>query len=301
MSKSTESKVVAEVPPVVEDEVKVAAEPQEGAATADGTSESEPQSVQAAESQENVTPPAEDAPPDEPNAEDGAQAADSRPITYLIASTPCTGALWLCETLARNELGIPDLARAALFVGYGDSVTSDWPRSLDAFLEGNANEDGVRGAKTDIAYLEHLAQQIGDLDFKADIFSRFTHFIFLKREAVTAQAVAWSLARVTGQWRKGDENNGPGAAYDPAAITGLIQQINLENERWQWIFDSLDVEPLVLEYGDLIGKGGMGRAVRAIADFLGVAAPKKLDVGDNIEIADSVLISEYADRYTNAD
>lgn len=224
------------------------------------------------------------------------------PVTYLIAHTPCSGALWLCDTLARNDLGIPDIAHAALFVGYGETVKDGWPGNLDAAFAANTNEAGVCGFKTDIAYLEHLAQVIRPLDYKADIFSRFTHFIHLKRDATTAQAVAWSLARASGQWVKDDAGNGvESLTYDPVTITELIQQINLENERWQWIFESLAVQPLVLEYSDLSFKGGMGRAIKDICVFLGIAAPKKLSIGDNIEISDNDLIREYTDRYVNAD
>lgn len=224
----------------------------------------------------------------------------TEPITYLIAHTPRTGSHWLCDVLQRNGLGIPDADHSALFVGYGPGIAGPGPRALDAFFEDRlAKGGGLCGVKTDLAYLEHLAQHIQPLDFKAHIFSHVTHYILLTREDQVAQAVSWYLAKHTGYWTSADTPRHEVPPYDRAAIDALVHKIKEDTYRWQGIIQAQDAEPLTLAYEDMLKFGGMNRAVKAICKHVGVAAPKPLDMGSDQEKLDVPQQAEYVERYQN--
>ena len=224
------------------------------------------------------------------------------PITYLIAHTPRSGAFWLCDVLARNQLGIPDADHAALYIGYGAALAQQGTRSIDAFFADRlADGGGVCGIKTDLAYLEHLAQHIKPLDFKASIFSHVTHYILLIRENPVEQAVSWYLAKHTGQWTQQDSAKHDVPDYDRAAIDHLVSQIHEDNQRWHGIIEAQGVEPLVIVYEEMVKFGGMLRTIKAVCKHLGMAVPKPLDMGSDAEKLDLPQQAEYVERYQNGE
>lgn len=220
---------------------------------------------------------------------------------YLIAHTPRSGSAWLCDVLAKNNLGIPGPDRSALFIGYGAGIQEGWRDRLNAFFADNTNEAGLCGMKTDIAYLEHLSQHLPGLDYKADLFERFTHFIHLKREDVIEQAVSLYLAQHTGRWTSQDEAHSDTPQYDYTAIYKLTLRIHEENQRWDWICESLDMQPLVLTYEALTAKGGMTKAIRSICAHLGIAVPKKIDAGSDLEKLNNPLQAEFVEQFARGD
>lgn len=219
------------------------------------------------------------------------------PITYLIAHTPRTGSHWLCDVLQRNGLGITPEA-PALFVGYGPGIARPGARALDTFFADRlAKGGGVCGVKTDLAYLEHLAQHIRPLDFKAHIFSHVTHYLLLTRADPVAQAVSWYLAKHTGYWTSADTPRHGVPPYDRAAIDALLADLRTQHERWHGIIEAQGAEPLVIAYEDMLKFGGMTRTVRAICKHLGIPTPKPIDTGSDQEKLDVPQQAEYVERY----
>ena len=229
-------------------------------------------------------------------------------ITYLIAHTPRTGSNWLCEVLFHaGNAGNVDPNRAGLFVGYGPGLAKPgvYPDKIDEYFTDSTTANGVCGMKSDWGYLDMLDSHFpaGALDA---ILKRYTHFIYLYREDVVAQAVSWYIAAKSGVFTSVNRN-APGkgdplaVAYDRAEIAQRIERITDADNRWRTYFEAHAIDALWINTEAMVAKGGMTKAVRAIYKHLGIAAPRVFKTQHTLQKMDNPLKAEFVERYNVGD
>lgn len=228
-------------------------------------------------------------------------------ITYLIAHTPRTGSNWLCEVLYHTgKAGRVDPNRAGLFVGYGAGLAHGvYPDKVDEYFADSTTDNGVCGMKSDWNYLDTLAQYFppGAVD---EIMGRYTHFIYLYREDIVAQAVSWYIAAISGVFTSvnlGKEGKGDPftVAYDRDEIGRRIAKIISADQRWHDYFKLKDIDPLLIKTEDMQASGGMRSTVREVFKHLGLTAPRSFKTQFELQRMDNPLKAEFIERYNAGD
>jgi LPS sulfotransferase NodH len=103
-------------------------------------------------------------------------------------------------------------------------------------------------------------------------------YVHLSRENKVAQAVSLLKARQTGLWHIASdgselERTAPHreAAYDPAIISTLVDELTLQDDSWREWFVTHGIEPVQLTYESLSQDPQAG--LRAVLSGLGVDTP----------------------------
>ena len=188
--------------------------------------------------------------------------------SYIIASTPRSGSMLLCDLLlATGRMGVPaeyfkqrDMIAPmagrlglALPVGMGTYV-----REL---LRRRATANGVFGAKI------HIQQAWGVI--AQPNFRRYlagSRFVWLRRRDVMAQAVSMAIAMRTNLWFRprgsadtprpaAAAKGGPGSV-DIGALFDALGMIRAENDFWQRFFQINGIRPLEVTYEDVLADPG---------------------------------------------
>jgi len=221
-------------------------------------------------------------------------------VTYLIAHTPRVGSNWLCEVLANTGLaGIGHVNRAGLFIGYGEGIKNDYPDNLNRYFADGTTPNGVCGMKSDWHYMDGLARHLGD-DAVIELLERYTHFIWLKRDDVVAQAVSLWIAAWSGVYTS--KNAGlPGkkdptqVPYDAAQIIKRHFRIDDENRRWGNWFNQMGIRPLELSYEYM--HMTMEGTIIDVFTHLGVGRPENIATEFSLRLQENPLKQQFIDRF----
>jgi LPS sulfotransferase NodH len=204
------------------------------------------------------------------------QGLPARP--WLLATVPRTGSTFVSHMLwATGCLGAPleylNFEPAGPY-GHAAANPSDQHRIWRRVLARRTSPNGVFGLKAFPLLMEDLHRMNPPLT--AEVMrllvsgGREARVVQLRRRDTSAQAVSYARALLSGVWRKEQERDGlPEPEFSRAAYDSARGLIACQEQAWQDMCASLDIEPLVLWYEDCLAEPG--RAVRQVANYLGVA------------------------------
>lgn len=191
--------------------------------------------------------------------------------TYLLCATPRTGSTLLCELLASTGIAgkpeswfrEPDLHTRAR--NWGMHIESDgsfcYRDFLDAAILAGTTHNGVFGARIMWGTMDSVVQHLRDtnhdsLGTDCEVLSRVfgpTHFMYLQREDIVAQAVSWAKAEQTNTWLKTEKiPTEREVHFDFETIDRYVKTVQQHNAAWTDWFETQDLTPLSLHYEDLV-------------------------------------------------
>jgi len=186
---------------------------------------------------------------------------------YMICATPRSGSNYLCQLLASTgQLGNP----LEYFNTVGRRKHSDpnYPKDplaqIDIIRSTGATPNGIYAVKV-------LPLQYRRASKRADPFHTMPNlkFLRLRRRDVIGQAISLSRARQTGQITSSDRARKT-PVYDAADIMNCIRTVRAMEASWDRVMRELGVEPLTLEYEDVMRDPQA--AVDRVAALMGLAA-----------------------------
>jgi LPS sulfotransferase NodH len=196
--------------------------------------------------------------------------------SYIICSTPRSGSTLLCGLLESAGCGHPhsyfrrqsiaDFARDLGVSDGGDFESVVFSRRyLEAVLAEGKGGTEIFGLRVMFETLDELSARLDELfpglETTPARFERAFErplYVHLSREDKVAQAVSLLKARQTGLWHIASdgselERTAPPreAAYDPAIIRTLVDELRLQDDSWRQWFVTHGIEPVRLTYDAL--------------------------------------------------
>ena len=225
--------------------------------------------------------------------------------SYLICGTNRSGSTLLCELL--KSTGVAGRPEEYFWRGdepywagrWGVSEPGDYVRA--AMKEGTT-ANGVFGAKIMWSHMPDLFAKLRTAGAKralteCELLRRTfpeLRFVWLWREDLVAQAVSFSRATQTGEWRA-DDPPGRKPRFDFGQIAHLLREVKEQNEAAQRWFAANGVEPYRVRYEELVDD--MEGVTRRLLAFLGVDLPSGVTLEHDITKQADDLNSEWAVRY----
>jgi LPS sulfotransferase NodH len=187
------------------------------------------------------------------------------PHTYVVCATPRTGSTLLCQLLEScDAMGRPrevfniksTVRRFASRNGLLDAQSNiEIGSYLRCLFQAGTTPNGVFGAKVLFTQLAPF------LEFETvRQFLRTSHFIYLTRTDIVAQAVSRHVARETGNWgvRSSDslderaQQNGNVLSYSQSKIQDLLDDIGRQNRGWLEFFAVNEIDFLSVTYEQIV-------------------------------------------------
>jgi LPS sulfotransferase NodH len=195
---------------------------------------------------------------------------DGTRIFYFICFTNRCGSNLLAESIASDQ----KLVRAGEFLNQ-DVVIKTCKRlnlpNIESYVDwlaerfaGNRNTAGVKAAAGQLLFLNN----IGILDR----LGRRLRCIHIVRRDVIDQAVSMHIATMTHKWTSLHPDSEAQVEYDRDSILGHAYAITRANSAFSLLFKLLRVEPLVVEYEDLV-EDPAGNVER-VGEYLGMPGLK---------------------------
>lgn len=168
---------------------------------------------------------------------------------YLICSAQRTGSNLLCDLLAQTgQAGIQDVRDGHFFLGTGEGLKVKTIADVDEWFATHATTlNGVQGCKGSFEYFDELHAHCGP-ELVEHLLNSFTHFVYLKREDIVAQAISWALAAQTKQFSSLSETPEQPAEYNYHLITYFMGRIEAQYKRFEVFFEQYDILPYVLKF-----------------------------------------------------
>jgi trehalose 2-sulfotransferase len=183
---------------------------------------------------------------------------------YAICTAPRSGSNYLCQLLtSTGKLGAP----LEYFNGpsrriLDDPDYPDRPKAqIEKILTAGSTPNRVYGLK--LFNYQHTAVS-AQIDWPAKLPR--LKYVYLSRNDRIGQAISWSKAKQTGQYRASQPALGK-PLYDAAEILECLRQIRQEYDGWEAYFTDNKITPLRLVYEDVVKNPQ--DAVDAIAGLLG--------------------------------
>lgn len=199
------------------------------------------------------------------------KAADQR--GYAICTVPRSGSNFVGQVLASTGmLGRP----LEYFNGPGrrhfdDPTYPDEPeQQIGRILSNGATPNGIYALKLFPFQLDAVQEKISWTKLLPEL-----HFVFLVRRDLLGQALSWSRAIQTVQYR---HNQKPQANpnYDASHIMKCLHDIARLNARWEVYFAANGISPLKLVYEDILADPQDG--VDAVARLVGLQTSPPVDM-----------------------
>ena len=139
----------------------------------------------------------------------------------------------------------------------------DFEGLLEEALRKGTTENGVLGTKIMWAYFRDFVrlarrtpglESIHPCEVPAAVLPNLQHFVWIRRDDTTRQAVSLWKALQTQEWRRDSEEDGGGQGlrFSFAAVDHLKLRIDEHNAAWQAYFERCDIEPLRIVYEELV-------------------------------------------------
>jgi LPS sulfotransferase NodH len=192
---------------------------------------------------------------------------------YAICTAPRSGSNFLCQLLASTgKLGAPlEYFNGSSRRVLDDPFFPDDPRKqIEKILTSGATSNRTYGLKLFMYQNEQVSREIPWVDLLPDL-----HFISLHRNDVIGQAISWSRAEQTGQYRASQSAKAV-PVYSAEHIATQIQRIRHENSGWEAYFEANNIHPLRLIYEEV--EADPQSAIDGVATFIGVDGPCLVDL-----------------------
>jgi LPS sulfotransferase NodH len=186
---------------------------------------------------------------------------------YMICATPRSGSNYLCQLLASTgQLGNP----LEYFNTRGRRKRTDpnYPKApsaqIDIIRSVGATSNGIYGVKV-------LPLQYRRASRKVDLFDELPNLklLRLRRRNLLDQAISLSRAQQTGQIMASDRMRRL-PVYDAQDIAKCIRAVQAMESAWDQVMLELGVQPLTLEYEDVMRDPQI--AVDQVAALMGLGA-----------------------------
>jgi LPS sulfotransferase NodH len=213
-----------------------------------------------------------------------AMAFSSPRRTYFVCATPRSGSTLLCKLLAATGVAgkpeeyferlrhsgvprepreyfagvdAPDLLARLPPTRTGDPAAADLERELPRYLAEGSTPNGVFAAKLMWGYFGDLLARLGtspDGPAVRALAARFGRldWIHVTRRDTVAQAVSLWRAVQTRAWNAEEETGAVEPVYDARGIAHLRDQLTRQDAAWRAWFATNAIEPLVVEYEELV-------------------------------------------------
>ena len=211
---------------------------------------------------------------------------------YALCTSPRSGSNFLCQLLeSTGLLGKPreyfdGFSRRALdFADYPDDVALqvEWIRTRAI------TANGVYGVKL---FPWHFAKAAGQLDLLSELPD--LKFIRLTRVDKLGQAISWTRALQTSQYRSSQQLQGD-ARYDPEAITRQLHRLVAIDATWDAYFARTAQAALQLSYEGILQDPD--RAVADVLAFMGLGRARADESKVTVKKQRDALSEEWRERY----
>ena len=211
-------------------------------------------------------------------------------LSYLICAIPRSGSYLLCESLRNTTVaGRPT---EYLSSGFRDYWSPRWGTpTLDGYLErvveSGTTPNGVFGCKSHAGQFDYFARQVsGRMPVphreRPKLLARWfpnLHYVRLRRADRVRQAVSYVKAIQSNIWWDADHPPAPydvprpdSVRFDYLLIERSMARLDEEDQRWTRYFDAIGVNPLTLDFDDIVTD--VDGAVRSVLDHLGLEPPE---------------------------
>jgi len=191
---------------------------------------------------------------------------------YAICTAPRSGSNFLCQLLAStgmlgNPLEYFNGAGRRYFddPGYPDDPNEQVRRILSMGTTAN----GIYAVKVFAHQHDSISGKIRWTEHLPDL-----RYLFLTRRDLLGQAISWSRASQTGQYRHTQPMTSQ-PTYDADIIAAFLAKIVIEYARWEAYFARNDIAPLRLTYEDVAA--APSASVDAVANLLALADKPTVD------------------------
>jgi len=187
---------------------------------------------------------------------------------YLVCSSPRCGSTYFCELLASTGvLGIP---REYLNVagGWGQldrKRPTDLRLLLDRVLRAGSTPNGIYALKVHADHFAAIAAVVDPVRTLPNM-----KFVRIRRRDILAQAISWSRAEQTHQFRATDRQTHV-PTYDATGIRTFLRLLIEQDARWERMFAEVGCMPLEIEYESLVEDPQ--RDVTRVATLMGLTQP----------------------------
>jgi LPS sulfotransferase NodH len=164
---------------------------------------------------------------------------------YAICTQPRSGSNLLCQVLSStDQLGYP----LEYFNGPGRRALGlpDFPDApelqIEAILKLGATPNGVYAVKLFASQFAPFSRRLRWMDLLPNL-----HFVYLSRDDLLGQAISWTRALQTKQYRSTQPVRRV-AIYDADLIRSQLTAIVRERAQWEAFFARTGIEPLRIVY-----------------------------------------------------
>lgn len=215
---------------------------------------------------------------------------------YLICSAQRTGSNLLCDLLAHTgQAGIQDVMTGHFFLGTGEELKHKIIQDVDDWFTNHATTpNGVQGCKGSFEYFDVLHEFCGS-GLVEYLLQSFTHFIYLKREDIVAQAVSWALAAQTKHFSSLAEQPERPAVYDYHLITYFMGRIEAQYKRFEVFFEQYDITPLPMTFE--YWTQDFEATLDHIFIYLGLPEPESFEVQTMLKKQDDPRKEQWLEQY----
>jgi len=198
-------------------------------------------------------------------------------ISYAVVTTPRSGSTYFCELLDSTKVaGYPAEHLRLATQELSRNCNFNYLRLLNNLIQYRVTDNGIFGTKLISHFLFELHKEKFDFD---QIFLTLDKFIFLARRNKLAQAVSLVIAQQTEVWHLRDNLNNlsyqaklENIVIDTALLEDVEQKLNFINrqeDRLKRILSRHKIEPLFLEYEDVVEDPHT--QINLVLDFLQVS------------------------------
>ncbi len=212
---------------------------------------------------------------------------------YAICTAPRSGSNFLCQVLASTgKLGNPleyfnGPARRVL---EDPSYPDDPSQQAKRILTTGASANGVYGLKLFAFQHDQIAARIRWTEALPQL-----QFVFLRRNDLVGQAISWSRALQTGQYRATQPAMGQ-PDYSAHHIAERLRELVAEYARWDQYFAINAITPLRLIYETVVADPQA--AANAVATHIGMETSCQVDPARvSIERQSDALSLEWRERF----